>query len=200
MIFCTSTPIWAYWWQSILSTGAVTHEGHDPFCVGSLAVRLSANALKESDALLDESEKSGRPMVLSVHGYLPYHSFWGGYFPIGGGASFYIPLVHNGFIGKLNDEFGIDFGADAVARIGSAYPFSLHIPVAAQWKFHLLPQLEVYAKLGIQVDLWFGAIGRFGWPVWPIAAVGANYFFSKSFGVKLELGSAGARLGVVFGF
>ncbi len=168
----------------------------------TISTLSSANKLKEPDGLLDESEKSDRGAQLSVHAYLPYHSFWG-FFPLGAGANFYIPLVQNGFIGKLNDSFGLDFGGDIVIRFGSTYPVSLHIPAAVVWKFHMLPQLEVYAKLGLQADIWFGvplrAFGYFS-PVWPIAAVGANYMFSPAFGVKAEFGTAGLRAGVVFDF
>ena len=152
------------------------------------------SGLRSQGALFDASTYDARPMLLSAHGYLPYHSFGIGYFPIGVGASFYIPLVKNGFISSLNDEFGIDFGLDAIARIGSAYPFSLHIPVGVQWKFHILPNLEAYAKLGIQVDLWFGFFGGY-LPLWPVGMVGAHYFFSKGFGLKLEAGSTGVRFG-----
>ncbi len=155
--------------------------------------------IRAPGALLDASEKTERSMILSIHGYLPYHAFGFGYFPIGGGASFYIPLVKNGFISKLNDEFGIDFGVDAIARIGSVYPFSLHIPVGVQWKFHILSNLEVYAKLGLQADLWFGYTGAY-LPVWPVGMVGAHYFFSKGFGLKLEAGSTGVRFGVALAF
>lgn len=153
-------------------------------------------------ALLDASEKTERPMMLSIHGYLPYHGITFGYFPIGAGASFYIPLVKNGFISRLNEEFGIDFGVDAVVGISSPVSFSLHIPVAAQWKFHILSNLEVYAKLGIQVDLWFYYFGRAfaPWPVYPVGLVGAHYMFSKSFGLKLEAGSTGIRFGVALAF
>lgn len=157
------------------------------------------SGIRAQGALMDASEQTDRQMLLSIHGYLPYHSFGIGYFPIGGGASFYIPLVKNGFISKLNDEFGIDFGVDAIARLGSAYPFSLHIPVGVQWKFHILSNLEVYAKLGLQADIWFGFPGPY-LPVWPVGMVGAHYFFSKGFGLKLEAGSTGVRFGVVLGF
>lgn len=157
------------------------------------------SGIRAQGALLDASEKTERPMILSIHGYFPYHSFYGGYFPIGGGASFYIPLVKNGFIGKLNDEFGIDFGVDAIVRINSPWPFSLHIPVGVQWKFHILSNLEVYAKLGLQADIWFGYTAGY-LPVWPVGMVGAHYFFSKGFGLKLEAGSTGVRFGVALAF
>lgn len=156
-----------------------------------------ANKLKEPGALLDESEKTERPLQLGVHGTLP----WGGYYgwAAGAGANLYIPLAKNGFISKLNDEFGIDFGVDAVFHFGYAQPFNLLIPVAARWQFHLLKQLELYASLGLEVDLWFGyAYNAWYWPVRPAFHVGAQWFFSEKVGLKLEVGYPGLRLGVVF--
>lgn len=149
-------------------------------------------------ALLDASPQESRSMILSVHGTLPYGHIGLGYFPIGGGASFYIPLVKNGFISKLNDEFGIDFGADVVAYLGYTYPLSIYVPVGVQWKFHILENLEVYAKLAFLARIWFGN----PIPFWPDvnAAVGAHYMFSKGFGVKAEIGYPGVRIGVVFAF
>jgi len=159
-----------------------------------------ANKLKEPGALLDESEKTDRPMQLSVHGTLP----WGGYYgwAAGAGAGLYIPLVKNGFISKLNDEFGIDFGVDALFHFGFTQPFDLLIPVGVRWQFHMLDNLELYAKLGVEVSLWFGAgapgYGLYYWPVRPMFQVGAQWMFSQKVGLKLEIGYPGLRFGVLF--
>lgn len=156
------------------------------------------NRWKRSGALLDRSDYGSRPMMLSIHGLLPYGHFGLGGFPIGGGASFYIPLVKNGFIPPVNDEFGLDLGIDAVAYLGYVNPFALYLPIGVQWKFHLLEQLEVYAKLGFMARLWFGNASFF-WPDF-FTAVGANWMLSKSFGLKLEVGYPGIRFGVVLAF
>ncbi len=155
-----------------------------------------ANKLKETDALLDESEKTERPMQLSVHGTLP----WGGYYgwSAGAGANLYIPIAKNGFISKLNDSFGIDFGVDAVFHFYGPL-FSLLVPVNARWQFYMLPQLQVYASLGLEVDIWFGGVYGYGyWPVRPAFHVGAQWMFSQKVGLKLEVGYPGVRFGVLF--
>ena len=154
--------------------------------------------IRGQGGLLDASTYDSRPMMLSIHGTLPYGHFGFGGFPIGGGASFYIPLVKNGFISKLNDEFGLDFGVDVVAYLGYTYPLSIYIPVGVQWKFHILEKLEVYAKLAFLARLWFGN----PIPFWPDVngAVGLHYMFSKGFGLKLEVGYPGVRFGVVLAF
>lgn len=155
--------------------------------------------IRAAGALLDASTYDSRPMVLSIHGTFPYAHFFFGSFPIGGGASFYIPIVKNGFIPRLNEEFGIDFGADAIIYVGYTAPFSIYLPIGVQWKFHILSNLDVYAKLGFLARLWFGGpLGVF----YPdaVAAVGLHYMLSKSFGLKAEVGYPGVRLGVVLAF
>lgn len=156
------------------------------------------SGIRAQGALLDASEKSGRPMLLSIHATLPYAHFYFGSFPIGGGASFYIPLVHNGFISKVNDEFGIDFGIDAIAYLGYVNPLALYIPVGVQWKFHILEKLEVYARVGFLARLWFGYASFFNPDAF--GAVGLHYMFSKGFGFKVEVGYPGIRAGIVLAF
>ncbi len=156
------------------------------------------NAFKRSGALLDRTTYGSRPMMLSIHGLLPYGHFGFGGFPIGAGAALYIPLVANGFIPPLNDEFGLDLGIDAVGYFGYVNPFALYIPVGVMWKFHLLQQLEVYVKAGFMPRLWFGHASFF-WPDF-YTAVGANWMLSKSFGLKLEVGYPGVRFGIVLAF
>lgn len=163
-------------------------------CASSMAF---ANKLKEPGALLDESEKSDRSMQLSVHGTLPWGGFYG--WALGPGANLYIPIAKNGFISKLNDSFGIDFGVDAVFHFGFAQPFALLIPVNARWQFYMLKQLQVYANIGLEIDIWFGtAYNAFYWPVRPAFHVGAHWMFSEKVGLKLEIGYPGLRFGVLF--
>jgi hypothetical protein len=68
-----------------------------------------------------------------------------------------------------------------------------------QWKFHLLENLDVYAKAGFMPRLWFGYSAGFFWPDF-FSAVGANWMLSKSFGLKLEVGWPGVRFGVALAF
>lgn len=154
--------------------------------------------IRAQGALLDASTYDSRPMMLSIHGTFPYAHFFFGSFPIGGGASFYIPIVKNGFIPRLNEEFGIDFGADVIAYLGYTNPLAIYLPVGVQWKFHILSNLEVYAKLGFLARLWFGYVNFFNPDAY--AAVGIHYMLSKGFGLKAEVGYPGVRLGVVLAF
>jgi hypothetical protein len=165
----------------------------------SFAQDEGGRGVRAQGALLDASTFDTRPMMLSLHVMAPYAHFGFGGLPLGVGASFYIPLVNNGFIPPLNEEFGIDFGLDAVGYFGYYAPFALYVPVCAVWKFHILENLEAYAKLGFMPRLWFGYATGFFYPD-VYSAVGIHYMFSKSFGLKAEVGYPGIRAGVVLAF
>ncbi|MDP1821741.1 MAG: hypothetical protein Q8L48_00795 [Archangium sp.] len=178
--------------------------------VALLAVVVSSLAFAEDEAPPPESGGSGmrrsgflldassheRPMLLGIHAILPYGHYYGG-FGIGAGASFYIPLVKDGFIPPVNDEFGIDFGADATIFFYYA-PFSLTIPVCALWTFHITDKFAAYAKVGIALKIHPGWIS----PVFPdwVSVVGINYMFSSSFGLRAEAGYPGFKAGILFAF
>ena len=159
------------------------------------------SGMRRSGYLLDASAQT-RPMRLAIHAVLPYAHFGYGGFPIGVGGVFYIPLVHNGFIPPLNDEFGIDFGADIVLFLGYTYPFALWVPVSALWTFHITDTFAAYAKVGIALRIWPGYLGGFGGAVWPdfTSAVGLNWMFSKSFGLRAEVGYPGIKVGILLTF
>lgn len=155
------------------------------------------SAAHRSGHLLDRSDQE-RPMLLSAHLVLPYRYFGFGGFPIGLGATFYIPLVKNGFIPPVNDEFGIDFGADAFFFPGYRYTFLLWIPVSLLWTFHFTDTFAAYAKLGVALRFWPGD----PYPFLPdfIGALGLNWMFSRSVGLRAEVGYPGFKIGLLFAF
>ncbi|MDP1824368.1 MAG: hypothetical protein Q8L48_14025 [Archangium sp.] len=150
-----------------------------------------------SGSLLDSSAQS-RHFLLSVHGVLPYGHFRYGGFPIGVGASFYIPILHNGFIPPVNDEFGLDFGADAIFFLGYRYPVALWIPVSVLWTFHFSPAFSAYVKAGVALRIWPGD----PLPLYPdfVGAVGLSWMFSSGVGLRVEAGYPGVKLGLLFAF
>lgn len=148
--------------------------------------------------LLDSAPQE-RSTRLALFAVLPYGHFRFGSFPIGVGGTFYIPLVKDGFIPPVNDEFGIDFGADIVFYLGYSNPFALWIPVSVLWTFHILDNLQVYAKAGVALRIWPGELGQVVWPDF-ITAVGLNFMLSKSFGLRAEAGYPGIKLGIVLNF
>lgn len=158
-------------------------------------VDSGGSGMRRSGYLLDASEHS-RPMLLGIHAIIPYGHFYGG-FGIGAGASFYIPLVKDGFIPPVNDEFGIDFGADLVLFFYYA-PFSITFPVCALWTFHITDKFSAYAKVGISLKIhpgWFN-------PVFPdfVSVAGINFMISKGFGLRAEAGYPGIKLGILLAF
>lgn len=161
------------------------------------AAAEGGSGMRRSGYLLDASSHD-RDMKLAIHAVLPYAHFGYGGFPIGVGAVFYIPLVKDGFIPPVNDEFGIDFGADAVFFLGYSYPFALWIPVSALWTFHFTDTFAAYAKVGIALRIWPGYVNA----VFPdfTTAVGLNWMFSKGFGLRAELGYPGIKVGILLAF
>ena len=177
--------------------------------VALLAVVVSSLAFAEEGAsegsgmhrpgfLLDRAEHS-RDMMLDLHVTLPYGHFFFGGFGIGVGGVFYIPLVKDGFIPPLNDEFGIDFGADVVLYPGYVSGiFSLTIPVTVVWTFHITDTFSAYAKAGIALRIWPGSLYAI-YPD-PVGAAGINYMLSKSFGLRAEVGYPGIKVGILLTF
>ena len=156
----------------------------------------SDDGAHRSGFLLDRNLQS-RPFLLSVHGVLPYGYLRYG-FPVGVGASFYIPLVANGFIPPVNDEFGLDFGADAFFFPGYRYPFAVVIPVSVLWTFHFTPNFAAYVKAGVALRFWPGD----PIPLFPdfVGAVGLNWMFARVVGLRVEVGYPGVKVGILFAF
>src|SRR5512139_501023 len=112
----------------------------------------AASSSAESGGIKDSSPQS-RPMMLSFFTGLHLGHFAGYGFPLLIGGRFYIPLVHDGFIPSLNDEFGIEFGLDFdITFLSSIYNesvlFGFGIPADAMWAFHFSAKFDAYAKLG----------------------------------------------------
>ncbi len=154
--------------------------------------------MRRSGYLLDASPQQ-RDMRLAIFGVLPYGYFGYGGFPVGVGATFYIPLVKDGFIPPLNDEFGIDFGADAFIFFGyGVAPIAFWVPVSVLWTFHFTDKLALYAKAGVALRIWPGFVNA----VFPdfTTAVGLNFMLSKGFGLRAEAGYPGIKLGILLNF
>lgn len=147
--------------------------------------------------LLDSSAQA-RPVRLSLHAVLPYSHFRFGGIPLGVGASLYFPILSNGFIAPLNDEFGIDFGADAIFFAGYRNPFGLWVPISVLWTFHFTPSFAAYLKAGVALRFWPGD----SLPLFPdfVGAIGLNWMFARSVGLRVEAGYPGLKVGVLFAF
>lgn len=160
-----------------------------------------SSPLRQPDGLFDTSSGHHRPMLISAFIGLPYgyYGYWGG-FGLGFGARFYLPLVHDGFIPQINDEFGIEFGADLSPSFGTYNYFFLDIPVQVMLDVHVTPQFDAYAKVGIAPTLYFGYSSGFYVPSLFAGAVGLRYKLGSSFYLRAEAGYPMLMVGVGFGF
>ena len=153
---------------------------------------------------LHDTGRHDRPMMLSFFTGLNYRrGFSGNDFPMVVAGRFYIPIVHDGFIPKLNDEFGIEFGADMDVYVGGDR-FGLGFPLAAMWDFHFSEMFDAYAKAGFIFgndfinrrngnnanDFWWG----------PRGAVGIRLRITDWFYFRAEAGYPTVMAGIAFAF
>lgn len=166
------------------------------------------NAFKQPGGMFDASEQP-RPFLIGAFLEFPY-GYWYGGFPLSVGGRFYIPLLKQGFVPSLNDEFGLDVGVDLTLTFGYGVSFLIDIPVEAMWKLNLTSKFSAYAKLGvglgIRLGYWTsfcgGAFG-YGYSCWPVAptfygSVGAIYKLTDGLWLRGEIGYPGLKIGLTF--
>ena len=146
-----------------------------------------------------------RPMGISGMLYLPWYYGIG----IGLNARFEIPVVHDGFIPAINDQFSIEPSLSLGYRsrkYGWADDrltfFDITPAVYGTWSFHITPKFRPYAALGLGYDIgiWLNdsdyardvTAGFFYWDT----AVGLFYSFSPHVAFRGELGAQGPKAGL----
>jgi hypothetical protein len=122
-----------------------------------------------------------RPQMISVFTGLHYGHFAGYGFPMMFGGRYSIPIVPDGFLPTLNDEFGLEFGLDLhITFLSSIYTdsvlFGFGIPADAYWDFHFSEKFDAYAKLGFV----FGSVFNSGYD-------GFWWTFRSAVGMRLKL-------------
>jgi hypothetical protein len=158
-------------------------------------------------AVLKTPFEGDRPDVFDLHGGITYYGFG-----LGVGARYTWQIVNNGFIPRLNNSFGIGFGADVFVHPAITYftsfGLSFIIPVVAQWAFYLTKEWTVFAEVG--AGLWIRPLGidyqvcDIGplycspvWWVW-ITGVGAMYHFSPQMALILRAQYPFVSAGIAF--
>jgi len=133
---------------------------------------------------------------------IPWY-FWGG-FPIGLSGRYYYPIVPDGFISSINDQFGLEAGVDFSVVFGGYIVPSLDIPIAARWDFHLTEAWTVFAKLGLGIGFsfwgsYYNGYYGYGAPVRFVfeSQVGAIYKINDTISLRAEIGYPWAKFGVV---
>lgn len=158
------------------------------------------------EAGLFDTADHARRHGISAFAYLPYDYGFG----VGFALRYTLPIVHNGFISKLNDSFEAEFGADIAYSwynyFGSNYSYlTLVVPAAeARWSFHFTKRWEAYAKAGLgfrwrNYNSSYGHAGALDW-VYINVGVGGLLHLNDTFAVRAEIGYGGLRVGMGFSF
>jgi len=155
--------------------------------------------LRQPGGLFDTASGKHRPMLVSVFAGLPYGYYSYG-FGFGVGGRFYLPLVHDGFIPQINDEFGIEFGVDVSPSFGTYTYVFFDIPVQVMLDVHITPQFDAYAKVGIAPTFYVGHTTDIYAAGWFAGAVGLRYKIGESFYLRAEAGYPMLMVGIGFGF
>jgi hypothetical protein len=127
------------------------------------AVALSSSTLpqvahaQEGEAgSIRDSSFHARPQMVSVFTGFLLNYFVDYGFPLTISGRYYFPIVPNGFIPSINDEFGIEGGLDLLFLFGHKTYFGFGVPVDAMWDFHFTPRFDAYGKLGFLFGDVFG--------------------------------------------
>lgn len=163
------------------------------------------------DGTITDPGLHARSPDLSLMAYLPWVDGVG----FGLDLRFEIPVLPDGFIPNVNDEFAIEPALKLAYRsygYGYNYPFgngdSVHffdvVPaVYGIWSFWFSPKFRAYGGLGLGYDVAIASgtyggpnAGRFYWD--PV--VGLFYSFARNVAVRGEAGAQGLKGGLSFSF
>jgi hypothetical protein len=181
----------------------------------ALALALGVSAWSPSTAAAQAAEAPGglkdtsqhdRPMMLTLFTGINwgYYAHYG--FPLNFGARFYIPLVRDGFIPQVNDEFGIDFGADFnFVFLGNQYDYygsspivGFAMPVEAMYDFHFTRTFDAYVKAGLMFGSDFSNYLHDGFYVSFVSCGGMRWEMTPGLFLRGEAGYPWVKAGIAF--
>jgi hypothetical protein len=150
----------------------------------ALALSAPGHAAAQEAGGIKDTSLQARPQMVSIFTGLHLGHFAGYGFPLLVGGRYYFPIVPNGFLPTLNDEFGIEVGLDFdFTFLSSAYRDSVlvgfGIPADGLWDFHISPRFDAYGKLGFV----FGSVFNSGYD-------GFWWTFRTAVGMRLKLNDA----------
>jgi hypothetical protein len=142
---------------------------------------------------------------IEPHGILAWPGWYGGFdyygfFGIGGGARFSVPICKNCFIPKINNNVAISFGADLAifpfynTATANYAPTFLYLPIAMQWNFFLSqkwsigPAIGFSPVVGVFYDYNACGGGCRNWFFAPLFEVAARYHFTDRVTLTMRLG------------
>ena len=176
------------------------------FCSVLLASSVASAQDASREGAIRDTSRHTRPQGISAMLYVPWLYGPG----IGINARYEIPVVPDGFIPAINDQFSIEpsLGLGYRSDWGTDWDFFNITPAAyATWSFHITPKFRPYVAVGLGVDIgiWLndddfpGADPNSAWFFIDTAA-GLFYNFSPSLAFRGEIGSGGPKAGLSFFF
>jgi hypothetical protein len=160
-------------------------------------------AAQEAGTIKDTSVHA-RPQMVSIFTGLHIGHFSGYGFPLVIGGRYYIPIVPDGFLPSINDEFGLEFGLDLdFTFLSGVYSDSVlvgfGIPADGVWDFHFSPRFDAYGKLGFVFGSVFNSgYGGFWWTF--RSAVGLRLKLNEALYFRAEVGYPAIMAGLGFAF
>ncbi|MET0391115.1 MAG: hypothetical protein ABW321_34405 [Polyangiales bacterium] len=173
---------------------------------GALALSMIASATHAPSRVaaqdgvgnIRDSTPQDRPQMLSFFTGLQYNANFTTYgFPFLLAGRYYFPIVKNGFIPSLNDEFGLEGGLNLLFLFGDTTYVGFGLPFEAVWDFHISTTFDAYAKAGFLVGSTFGYDG-FWWDF--RTSVGLRLKLTPAMYFRAEVGYPSVMAGLGFAF
>jgi len=175
-------------WDILLAMAQIRRIGAST--AQALAVVLAVLAIT-AVAEAQPPGNNGRTHIQGVR--FDVHATLGWWWAFGAGFRVDIPIVPDGFIDSMDDEFAITFGGDAQfvnwsnggcggrGRYGCWGDWSVWPEVAAQWNFYLTPKWSIFPELGLAIgihDCDRGPQNDVCVTAAPLVSFGARYHFA----------------------
>jgi hypothetical protein len=156
----------------------------------------AASTTVEPGSLKDTTVQTRKQMVSVFTGF-QLNRFISYGFPFMMAGRYYFPIVPNGFLPSVNDEFGIEGGLDLLFLFGDKTYFGFGVPVDAVWDFHFSEKFDAYGKLGFVFGSTFSYSG-FWFDFRP--AVGLRLKLNEALYFRAEAGYPVIMAGLGFAF
>jgi hypothetical protein len=178
----------------MLSSSVMNRRLRTPIVLGFVVASLAAySTLARADEHLVIKD-TGHPIYtleLEPHLLVGVGGPFGTKPVLGPGARLSIPILHEGFLKKVNDSVAIGVGADF--GVGGHDGTVVAIPVVLQWNFWLSTHWSLFGEPG----LGFGTGGgRQGGDFHPVISGGGRYHFSEAIALTLRGGFPGFSVGL----
>lgn len=166
-----------------------------------VAAQGAAADFRQPGGLQDGSPQKRARLITAWVGFPYLYYGWGGVgFPFGFGASYFHPLVEQGFVPELNDSFNLEAGANIAFAYGGGFSSWLSLPVTVSWMLHFTRDFAGLVKLGAALNFGFGYwAGQRGWfNAFPVGGIGVMVRLSPSLMLRVEAGYPWLSVGLGF--